>query len=69
MRRHSQLTGNHLVQLLVKHGWTISRTNGSHVILTCQGKGKRPLSVPCHKGKTLKAGMAQRLLKRAGISE
>jgi predicted RNA binding protein YcfA (HicA-like mRNA interferase family) len=52
---------------LVKLGWTVNRQSGSHVVLTFPGKN--PVSVPKHKGKTLKEGTARSILKSAGVSE
>jgi predicted RNA binding protein YcfA (HicA-like mRNA interferase family) len=44
-----------------------ARQSGSHVILTYVGKN--PVSVPVHRGKTLKEGTARGILKSAGVTE
>ncbi len=38
-----------LRRLLERAGWTLDRVNGSHHIFTKDGR--RPISVPVHKGK------------------
>jgi predicted RNA binding protein YcfA (HicA-like mRNA interferase family) len=65
--RLAQLTGERLVRALVKLGWTVKRQSGSHVVLA--KPGQMPVTVPVHKGKTLKEGTARGILKVAGISE
>ena len=67
MGRLAQLTGERLVRALVKLGWTVKRQSGSHVVLA--RPGQTPVTVPVHKGKTLKEGTARGILKIAGISE
>ncbi len=56
-----------LVRALVRLGWMAARQSGSHVILTYVGKN--PVSVPVHRGKTLKEGTARGILKSAGVTE
>lgn len=67
MGRIAQLTGERLVRALVKLGWTVKRQSGSHVVLA--RSGQMPVTVPVHKGKTLKEGTARGILKAAGVSE
>lgn len=67
MGRLAQLTGERLVRALVKLGWTVKRQSGSHVVLGLQGQGS--VTVPVHRGKTLKEGTARGILKSAGVSE
>ncbi len=57
------VSGEHLVKLLVKRGFTARRQSGSHVVMQ---KEDRVFSVPLHeelKKETLKA-----ILKQAGLS-
>ena len=61
MGRLAQLTGERLNRALV------ARQSGSHVVLTFPGRN--PVSVPVHKGKTLKEGTARSILKAAGLTE
>ena len=67
MGRLAQLTGERLVRALVKLGWTVKRQSGSHVVLGHQRRGS--VTVPVHRGKTLKEGTARGILKGAGVSE
>jgi predicted RNA binding protein YcfA (HicA-like mRNA interferase family) len=48
-------------------GWRIDRQSGSHVVLTFPAR--QPVTVPVHKGKTLKEGTARGILKSAGVTE
>lgn len=67
MGRLAQLTGERLVRSLVKLGWTAKRQSGSHAVLA--KPGHTPVTIPVHKGKTLKEGTARGILKIAGVSE
>lgn len=67
MGRLAQLTGERLVRALVKLGWTVKRQSGSHVVLSHQGRGA--ITIPVHRGKTLKEGTARGILKAASVSE
>jgi predicted RNA binding protein YcfA (HicA-like mRNA interferase family) len=67
MGRLSQLNGDRLVRALVRLGWAVERQSGSHVILARPGKS--PVTVPVHRGKTLKEGTARGILKSAGVTE
>lgn len=55
-------------QLLERHGWKLSRINGSHHIYGKPGSVVR-LSVPIHGNQTLKLGLQRHLLKLAQILE
>jgi predicted RNA binding protein YcfA (HicA-like mRNA interferase family) len=65
--RLAQLSGERLVRALVRLGWAVERQSGSHVILA--RTGKNPVTVPVHRGKTLKEGTARGILKSAGVTE
>jgi predicted RNA binding protein YcfA (HicA-like mRNA interferase family) len=65
--RLAQLTGERLIRAMVKLGWTVKRQSGSHVVLSRQGQGS--VTVPVHRGKTLKEGTARGILRAAGITE
>lgn len=67
MGRLAQLTGERLVRALVRLGWTVARQSGSHVVLT--SPGRNPVSVPVHRGKTLKEGTSRGILKATGVTE
>ncbi len=59
------LTGEEMVELLKKHGWYLLRISGSHYIMKKEGLPYN-LSIPVHKGKTLKKGLQIFFLKRGG---
>ena len=67
MGRLAQLSGERLVRALGRLGWTLVRQSGSHAILSRPGKG--PVTIPIHRGKTLKEGTARGILKYAGVTE
>lgn len=67
MGRLSQLDPNRVVKAFVRLGWSIARVNGSHHIL--KASGRAPLTIPVHKGRTLKEGLVRGLLKAAEIDE
>jgi predicted RNA binding protein YcfA (HicA-like mRNA interferase family) len=67
MGRMAQLTSARLLRALVRLGWTVDRQSGSHAVLT--KLGRNPVTIPVHKGRTLKEGTARAILKQAGISE
>jgi predicted RNA binding protein YcfA (HicA-like mRNA interferase family) len=63
----AQLTSARLLRALARLGWTVDRQSGSHAVLT--KPGRNPVTIPVHKGRTLKEGTARAILKQAGISE
>lgn len=67
MGRMASLVAARVVRALVRLGWTVDRQAGSHVVLV--KAGRNPVTVPLHKGKTLKEGTARSILKQAGVSE
>lgn len=67
MGRLAQLSGERLVRALGRLGWVVTRQSGSHAILS--RAGKPPVTVPIHRGKTLKEGTARGILKSAGVTE
>lgn len=56
-----------MIRALVRLGWTVARSAGSHHVLAKTG-GPR-LVIPVHRGKPIKEGLARGILKDAGISE
>jgi predicted RNA binding protein YcfA (HicA-like mRNA interferase family) len=61
------LVAARFVRALGRLGWTVERRSGSHAILT--RPGRNPITVPMHKGRTLKEGTARSIIKEAGVSE
>jgi predicted RNA binding protein YcfA (HicA-like mRNA interferase family) len=61
------LVANRLVRALQRLGWSVDRQSGSHAVLVKPGRGS--LTIPIHKGRTLKEGTARAILKQAGVRE
>lgn len=58
------MSGEELVSLLLKNGWTLDRISGSHYILR---KDDQTLSIPVHGNQALKPGLLNAILKKAGL--
>ena len=67
MGRMAQIVAERMIRALRRLGWTSERQSGSHVVLT--RTGKNPITVPIHRGRTLKEGTARGILKQAGVTE
>lgn len=57
-----------VVKAFQKAGWALRGQRGSHIKLT---KEESPviLSIPCHKGKSIKKGLLLSQIKKAGLTE
>ncbi|MDE2851808.1 MAG: type II toxin-antitoxin system HicA family toxin [Acidobacteriota bacterium] len=62
------LTGRELCSLLESRGWQLRRVRGSHHIFVKPGIAAR-ISVPVHRGTTLKRGLQRHLMKIAQIRD
>lgn len=60
------LSGKEFARLLVSHGWSLQRINGSHHIYAKAGSAVR-ISVPIHGNEPLKLGLQLHLMKLAGL--
>jgi len=58
------MSGNEMLKLYIKNGWTVLRQKGSHVIL---GRGTERQTIPMHK--ELKKGLEHALLKTLAVKE
>jgi predicted RNA binding protein YcfA (HicA-like mRNA interferase family) len=67
MGRMAQIVAARLLRALGRLGWVVDRQSGSHVVLV--KSGRLPVTVPMHRGKTLKEGTAGSILKQADVSE
>ncbi len=67
MGRMASLVAARVVRALARLGWNVDRQAGSHVVLVKAGWSR--VTVPLHKGRTLKEGTARSILKQAGVSE
>lgn len=60
------ISGQQAVKILQKHGFTISRQRGSHVVLTATISGRKYITVvPLHK--ELKKGTIRGIARLAGL--
>ena len=60
------MTGKELVKLLEENGWRTVRIEGSHYIMKRE-EFDITLSIPVHRGKTIKPGLLNFILKQAGL--
>jgi len=60
------VTGPEMCRLIEANGWSLKRINGSHHIYAKPGE-RKVISVPVHGSKNLKAGLALRIARDAGI--
>ena len=60
------VTGPEMCRLLEANGWSLRRTKGSHHIYSKPAE-RKVISVPAHGSKNLKAGLALRIARDAGI--
>lgn len=60
------MTGNEMIKLLKKHGWSIVRINGSHHVMAKKGEPKKVV-VPVHGNKTLATGTEHDILRQARL--
>lgn len=67
MGRMAQLVATRLVRALQRLGWAVVRQSGSHAVLAKPGGPS--LTIPIHKGRTLKEGTARAILKQASLTE
>ncbi len=56
------ISGEHLIKILVREGFSVRRQAGSHVVLQ---KGSAVFSVPLHQ--ELKKGTLKAILKQSGL--
>jgi predicted RNA binding protein YcfA (HicA-like mRNA interferase family) len=62
------LKSDRVVKSFERAGWTNEGQRGSHVKLTKEGN-PNILSIPVHKGKTIKVGLLKDQIKKAGLTE
>ncbi|HEX3040582.1 MAG TPA: type II toxin-antitoxin system HicA family toxin [Solirubrobacterales bacterium] len=53
------------MKLLQDHGWILSRGGKHQVKMTKEGR--RPITLPQHKGRDYPTGLARAILKQAGL--
>jgi predicted RNA binding protein YcfA (HicA-like mRNA interferase family) len=53
------------IRLLEKHGWTRGR-GGKHQVKMTK-KGKRPITLPAHRGGDYSRGLTAAILRQAGL--
>jgi len=57
-----------VIRAFEKAGWVSRGLKGSHVKLTKDGN-PNTLSIPFHKGKTIKIGLLKDQIKKSGLTE
>jgi len=57
-----------VVKAFERLGWYVERQTGSHVILSKEGN-PNILSIPIHKGRSIKQGLIKALIKISGLTE
>jgi predicted RNA binding protein YcfA (HicA-like mRNA interferase family) len=62
------LKSEKVIKAFERAGWVNRGFRGSHVKLTKEGN-PNILSIPVHKGKTIKIGLLKDQIKRAGLTE
>ena len=67
MGRMASIVATRMLKAFVRLGWKLGHSTGSHHFMS--GPGGRRISIPVHKGKTLKQGTARQILKDAGVGE
>lgn len=60
------ISGKQAIKILEKHGFTVSRQRGSHIVLTAEtASGKRITVVPNHR--ELKKGTLRSIARQAAV--
>jgi predicted RNA binding protein YcfA (HicA-like mRNA interferase family) len=59
------MSGEEMLKLYLKHGWSKVRQKGSHVVV--RKENELPETIPMHK--ELKKGLEQKLLKRLKVKK
>jgi predicted RNA binding protein YcfA (HicA-like mRNA interferase family) len=67
MPKLPRITGTEAVRAFEKAGFVLDRIRGSHHYLKREGSPIR-LSIPCHAGRTVGAGLLSRQIKDAGMT-
>lgn len=68
MPKLPRITGTELLRALRAAGWEEARQRGSHVILRHAEQPGGRIVVPVHRGRTLKAGTLNAILREAGLT-
>ena len=63
----SGLMPDRVIKAFQRAGWVLERQKGSHVHMTKEGN-VNILSIPMHKGKTMKQGLLKNQITKAGLS-
>jgi predicted RNA binding protein YcfA (HicA-like mRNA interferase family) len=58
------MKGSEIVKILLKNGWTVRNTEGSHFIMIKEGFRRVP--VPCH-NKDIGTGLMKAISKQTGV--
>lgn len=66
MGRMASIHAARMIKALGRLGWHVVRSSGSHHVLK---NGDRTITIPVHKGQTLKQRTARAILESAGVTE
>jgi predicted RNA binding protein YcfA (HicA-like mRNA interferase family) len=61
------MKSSELLRILKEDGWIVLRKRGSHCVMRHSFKKKGQLVVPDHGSKEVGSGLANHILKRAGL--
>lgn len=67
MGRMASIVATRMIKAFIRLGWELDHSTGSHHFLSKAGGAR--ISIPVHKGKTLKQGTARAILKDAAVDE
>jgi predicted RNA binding protein YcfA (HicA-like mRNA interferase family) len=59
------MTGREMIKIMKRNGWILDRVAGSHHIMIKEGQ--RSIPVPVHGKRDLPKGLANAIIKQAGI--
>jgi predicted RNA binding protein YcfA (HicA-like mRNA interferase family) len=62
------ISGKRLCKLLESHGWTLDHIRGSHHVYA-HPDASRPIPVPVHGNRDLRAGTQRSIMREAGLTE
>ena len=62
------VTGKRMAKLAEQKGWMLARINGSHHVLTKEGRIERVV-IPIHGNRTLKIGLQRSLMRIIPVVE
>jgi predicted RNA binding protein YcfA (HicA-like mRNA interferase family) len=62
------VNGKRVIQALMRVGFVVNRTVGSHHVLVFPGDPTRTVTVPVHAGRDLKPGTLRSIIRQTGLT-